>query len=256
MSNMTTSENYPCPVDGCERRFGSERGLGAHITEHHPPDRRPAMPQRCETCGAGFQLRLGLEVHSREVHGVELPDEEIVTFACRHCDRIFETQHGLYQHSSKMHDDRTQGLRMKANGAVIAHHQARRAKEEAAMTFDCDQCSRGFNRAGWLARHIAKDHAEPAAVPSTEAPSSEPADPPAPRRERTAKLEVPAPAVPVTVEIDREDLAAMLDAISEDLASKVLGLDVRALSRALSIASLEQAARALRLAVALRKASA
>lgn len=214
-----------CPIEECTSSLDSERALSVHLQQSHAPEVPSAYPFACPECSAPFQTNVGVEVHCREIHGIEHDAGPMPTTAadCKHCGRHMRSSHALFMHSSKVHGDRSQGARRKSPGLGkrtleenLARAQA--AREEGTTMpsgteeFTCPHCGQTFSRPNGLTRHLRQSHGDAPNKPELDerplrsVPAVEPA-PVQPIRRSGAEI--------VTIEITR-DHARILAALVLD----------------------------------------
>lgn len=106
---------FQCQI--CNRNFGTEENLNAHVRGHMKP-----KLYQCSECRKRFATLSALKVHYR-MHSGERP------FACQYCDKRF-----AYSHHRKMHERTHTG----------------------ETPYKCDICSSRFRDCSTLREHIRR----------------------------------------------------------------------------------------------------
>uniref|UniRef100_A0A182P5H6 Uncharacterized protein n=1 Tax=Anopheles epiroticus TaxID=199890 RepID=A0A182P5H6_9DIPT len=144
------THSYPLKCPHCPQRFLKYTSVYSHVRYRHELFDSPEG-FTCDVCGVTMQYRPSFMYHMR-IHY----HEQMGTFRCQYCDRVFGTRARLERHERAHTGERPfachQCPKTFAHRGQLATHTARHNNERGHQ---CAQCGKAFFNKAMLRQHLA-----------------------------------------------------------------------------------------------------
>uniref|UniRef100_A0A182JWV0 Protein krueppel n=1 Tax=Anopheles christyi TaxID=43041 RepID=A0A182JWV0_9DIPT len=141
--------SYPLKCPHCSQRFRKHTSVYTHVRYRHEMFDNPEG-FTCDVCGITMQYRPSFMYHMR-IHY----HEQMGTFRCQYCDRVFGTRARLDRHERVHTGERPFGCHLCpktfAHAGQLAAHMARHNNERGHQ---CTQCGKAFFSKAILRQHL------------------------------------------------------------------------------------------------------
>lgn len=132
----------------CNKTFSSSGSLRHHMLLHEGK-----KDFNCDQCDKRFASSLTLKAHQK------LHDDQILQYACKHCERSFKTYNNMNRHVRSAHFELSDGKLFgcdtclkdfKDPSALVAHKKI----HDGIRNFKCETCSKAFLTGAQLRIHL------------------------------------------------------------------------------------------------------